>query len=247
MTSRRSSGLTLTFAIAVLVLGAASVGIAQRFSEAQIFLELNDTDDDLGIHASIDGEAWTSLKIIGPEGLLLDIFTREGIRTQGLTQLSFESAEPPFDELSPARFFRRFPEGRYAISARALNGSSIRGAASLSHVLAAPPENILLNGVPAADSCDDPLPTVIAPVTIDWDPVTESHPSVGKQGPVRIVQYQLFVEGEGPHLAITLPANITQFDVPTAVTDGGTQFKFEIISRASTGNNTAIESCFLVQ
>ena len=138
--SIRSNSLTLTFAIAALILGGATVGIAQRFSEAQIFLELNNTDEDLGIHASIDGEAWTSLKIVGPEGLLLDIFTREGFRTQGLTQVSFESAEPPFDELSPARFFRRFPEGRYAISARTPDGNSIRGAASLSHVLAAPPE-----------------------------------------------------------------------------------------------------------
>ena len=243
---RYLSRLTLALAIATLMSGAASVAIAQRLSEAQVFLELNDTDEDLGIHASIDGEAWTSLKIVGPEGLLLDIFTREGFRTQGLTQLSFESAEPPFEELSPARFFRRFPEGRYAISAKPLNGSTIRGAASLSHALAAPAENILLNGVPAADSCDDPAPTVIAPVMIDWDPVTESHPRVGKQGPVKIVQYQLFVEGEGPHLAITLPATITQFDVPTAVTDGGGQFKFEIIARTSTGNNTAIESCFQV-
>src|SRR5687768_1192152 len=114
--------LTLTLAATYLI-GATSVAIAQRLSEAQVFLELNDTDEDLGIHASIDGEAWTSLKIIGPGGLLLDIFTREGFRTQGLTQLSFESAEPPFDELSPARFFRRFPEGRYAISAKTLNGS----------------------------------------------------------------------------------------------------------------------------
>ena len=30
---------------------------------------------------------------------------------QGLTELFFESAEPPFDELPPTGFFRRFPEG----------------------------------------------------------------------------------------------------------------------------------------
>ena len=54
-------------------------------------------------------------------------------------------------------------------------------------------------------------------------------------------------EYAGPHLAITLPASITQFEVPAAVTDGGGQFKFEIIARTSTGNNTAIEGCFSVQ
>ena len=32
------------------------------FTEAEIFLELNDTDGDLGIHASIDGGPWTLSK-----------------------------------------------------------------------------------------------------------------------------------------------------------------------------------------
>jgi hypothetical protein len=32
--------------------------------------------------------------------------------------------------------------------------------------------------------------------------------------------------------------------VPEAVTAGGEQLKFEIIVHTSTGNNTAIESCF---
>ena len=66
----------------------------------------------------------------------------------------------------------------------------------LSHVLAAPVANITINGVPAAENCDaDPLPSVNAkPVIIDWDPVTTSHPTIGKTGPVEIVRYQFFVE-----------------------------------------------------
>jgi hypothetical protein len=40
---------------------------------------------------------------------------------------------------------------------------------------------------------------------------------------------------------------VTQFEVPSDVTDLGNEFKFEIIARTASGNNTAIENCFTVQ
>jgi hypothetical protein len=219
-------------------------------SEAALFFELNDTDGDLGIHASIDGEPWTSLEIDGPgDRELLSIISRSNLRTQGLTQLSFESSEPPFDELAPQDFFRRFPEGRYEIEAHLDAGGSARATALLSHVLAAPPENIRLSGVPAADRCDEgALPIVAPPVTIAWEDVTASHPDIGSQsrGPIKVRRYQLFVEGNGTKLSLDLPPTVTAFEVPTAVTNPSGTFKFEIIVQTATGNNTAIESCFIV-
>ena len=228
---------------------AARAARSQPFDEAQLFFELNDTDGDLGIHASIDGGPWTSLEIEGPgDRQLLDILSRGRLRTQGLTQLFFESAEPSFDELAPADFFRRFPEGRYEIEGRAQGGGELESTVFLSHVLAAPPENVRVSGVPAAESCDDePLPTVSAPVTIDWDPVTRSHPEIGKRGRITVSRYQLFVEHDDVTLSLDLPPTVTQFEVPTAITDLGDEFKFEIIVRTTRGNNTAIESCFRVQ
>jgi hypothetical protein len=219
---------------------------ARRFTEAEIFVELNDTDEDLGLHASIDGEPWTSLEIEGPnERELLDIFSLGRLRNQAMTQLSFESAEPPFELLDPDDFFRRFPEGRYQIEAVAQGGGTLEGTAVLSHVLAAPPENVLVSGMPAAESCDvTPLPKVFPPVRIQWDPVTTSHPEVGKSGPVKVSRYQFFVEREGVKLSLDLPPTITEFEIPTAVTALGKDFKFEIIVRTTTGNNTAVESCF---
>jgi hypothetical protein len=104
-----------------------------------------------------------------------------------------------------------------------------------------------VSGVPAAESCDAAdLPIVVPPVLIDWDPVTESHPEIGKQGRITVSRYQFFVEREGVKLSLDLPPEVTQFEVPTGVTDLGTDFKFEIIVRTSAGNNTAIESCFEV-
>jgi hypothetical protein len=162
-----------------------------------------------------------------------------------MTQLFFESAEPSFDELDPADFFPRFPEGRYTIEGRAQDGGTIESTVVLSHVMANRPENIRLNGVPAAESCDDPLPVVLAPVTIDWDPVTQSHPEIGKKGSIKIARYQLFVEREGVNLSLDLPPTVTAFQIPAGITALGKAFKFEIIARTATGNNTAIESCFV--
>jgi hypothetical protein len=230
------------------VTSADPPGQPRPFAEAAIFFELNDTDGDLGIHASIDGEPWTSLEIEGPnDNSLLNILSRGRLRSQGLTQLSFESAEPPFDELDPAEFLRRFPEGRYEIEGVGQEGGAVESTAFLSHVLAATPENVRLSGVLAAEDCDAvPLPKVIPPVVISWDPVEESHPEIGKKGPIKVDRYQLFVEGEGVTLSLDLPPILTEFQVPLAITSLGKAFKFEIIVRTSTGNNTAIESCFQV-
>ena len=111
---------------------------------------MNHSAGDLGIHAEIDGGPWTSLEIEGPgDRSLLSLVGKGRLRQQGLTQLAFESAEPTFDELDPADFFARFPEGTYDIEARRQGGGAFESEVYLSHVLAAPPGNITLNGLPA--------------------------------------------------------------------------------------------------
>lgn len=233
---------------ATAALTLSGVAAAPQFTEAEIFVELNDTDGDLGLHASIDGGPWTALEIEGPFGrTLLQILSRGALNRQGLTQLAFESAEPPFDELPPAEFFRRFPEGRYEIEGRTQSGGEMVGRAILSHVLAAPPDNVRIDGLPAADSCDAAsLPRAVPPVLVEWDPVTRSHPEIGRQGRVSIARYQLFVEGGATTLSLDLPPAVTRFEVPADITPAAQTYKFEIIARTTRGNNTAIESCFVV-
>jgi len=221
---------------------------SQPFAVAGLFVELNDTDSDLGLHAEIDGGTWTSLEIEGPrERQLLGIVSKGRLRSQGLTQLAFETAEPTFEELDPADFFRRFPEGVYDIEALAQGGGAFESRVRLSHVLAAPPQ-AKVSGLAAAENCDAAvLPEVVSPVLIDWDPVTTSHPEVGKAGPVTISRYQFFVQQGDTKLSLDLLPTVTEFEIPTSITAAGGQFKFEIIARTSTGNNTAIESCFVMR
>lgn len=114
--------------------------------------------------------------------------------------------------------------------------------------MAAPAANILVSGVPAAENCDSvPLPSVSEPVIITWDPVTESHPEIGKSGAVEIVRYQFFVQQGDVKFGVDLPPTVTEFQVPSEITALGGTFKFEIIARTAALNNTAVENCFTVQ
>jgi hypothetical protein len=217
-----------------------------ELDEGELFFELNDTDGDLGIHASIDGGPYHRLDIIGPDGRqLLKIQAKSDLGTQGLTQLFFESAEPRFSELSPAEFFERFPEGDYTLRARGEDGETFEEEVELSHVLAAPAGNVFVDGEPAAENCDaDPLPSASGVVIIDWDPVTTSHPTIGAVGDVVIERYQFFVETDDVTLGVDLPPDVTEFEVPASILATADEFKFEIIARTEDGNNTAVESCF---
>jgi hypothetical protein len=247
---RRLNGFAYGAAIAALALGgvAAPEAPAEEFSEAELFFELNDTDGDLGIHASIDGGPYSHLEIEDPrERTILSLGAGGRLARQGLTQLFLESAEPSFEELAPEEFFRRFPEGTYEIEATR-GAVEFEASVELSQVLAAPPSNITVNGVPAAEDCDAvPLPTVSEPVVIDWDPVTESHPEIGKAGEVEIVRYQFFVEQGDVKFGVDLPPTVTEFQVPAEILAAGGTFKFEIIARTDALNNTAVENCFILE
>ena len=115
----------------------------------------------------------------------------------------------------------------------------------------APAGNLTVSGIPAAENCDaEPLPAVSDPVTLRWDPVTQSHPEVGKSGAVEVVKYQVVVEREEPSLlvlSVDLPPEVTEFEIPSGFIELGDEFKFEIVVRAASGNQTATESCFEIE
>jgi len=228
---------------------------AEEFDEAQLYFELNDTDGDLGFHGLIDGDAWKRLEISDPdERTLMNILVRGALRRQGMTEIFFESDEPRLTELPADEFFARFPEGTYEIEGVTLEGGELEGEVELSHVMAAPPSNVMVNDEASAVNCDaEELPVVSEPVTISWDGVTQSHPTIGTPGvAVTVQQYQVVGEisreGETPEelvFAVDLPAGVTSFEFPedfTGLADG--EIKFEIVTKLDNGNQTAVESCF---
>jgi hypothetical protein len=183
----------------------------------------------------------------------MNIWIRNNLRRQGMTEIFFESDEPSFDELSPAAFLNRFPPGIYEIEGITLDNEELEAEVRLSHVLAGPPGNIKVNGIASAKNCDAVLPVVSEPVTLDWNAVTKSHPTIGRTGvDVTVQQYQVVGEiereGQTPEVlvfAVDLPRNVTAFEFPedfTALADG--EMKFEIVTKLTNGNQTAVESCF---
>jgi len=260
MKTRTTVGKHVSLAIGAGVMVMSSqAGIGQEagelpFSEAQLYLELNHTDGDLGIHGLIDGDAWRSLEIEGPgEQLLMNVWIRGNLRQQGMTEIFFESDEPSFDELPPAEFLNRFPAGVYEIEGITLEGDELEAELRLSHVLAGPPGAIKVNGKNSAANCDAALPVVSEPVTLDWNAVTKSHPTIGKPNVnVTVLKYEVVGEiereGQNPDVLVfkaDLPRNVTAFEFPESFTnlaDG--EMKFEIVTKLTNGNQTAVESCF---
>jgi hypothetical protein len=248
-----------------LAIGAAAIGVTTQaggvptleFEEAQIYFELNDTDGDLGIHGLIDGDAWKTLTIEDPnETVIMQVVARSRLRAQGLTEVFFESDEPTFDELTPAQFFKRFPEGVYEVEGLTLDGIELEGEAELSHTMPAPVGNLKVNGVSINDGCDGPLQSFSLPIRVDWNAVTTSHPDLGNSGESVVVQQYEVVgeierEGKTPEvlvMSVILPRSRTVFSFPNAFTSlNEGEFKFEIITKLDNGNQTATEACIEIE
>jgi hypothetical protein len=266
--------VTTAVVCAAAFAAAAPMSLAGRdgedeipFEEAKLFFELNDTDGDLGIHALIDGEPWMRLEIEDPnERRMLLVWVDGRLRRQGLTEVFFESAEPPFDELSPKKFFHRFPAGKYEIEGTTLDGRELESIVELTHVMPAPAGEIFVSGtevVLESVDCDDEttIPQIGAgPVVIAWAPVTMSHPDpqgggAGVQPPVPITikNYEVVVEAQrqlnGEEftsvLSLILPPSRTSITIPEDFLGEGGQFKYEILAREESDNQTAVESCFI--
>jgi hypothetical protein len=130
----------------------------------------------------------------------------------------------------------------------------------ITHTMPAPP-NPTVNGTTVVEICDDedsdyvePLP-VSGDVVIAWDPVKRTHPDLGfprHSGKIRIYNYQVVVEVEiddefASVLSVILPPDVTEMTIPAEFIAQGDTFKYEVLAREESFNQTAIESCFLYE
>ena len=228
-----------------------------EFDVAHVFFELNNTDGDLGIHALIDGEPWKRLRIEDQnERRILDVKVRKRLRRQGLTEFIFESAEPQFSELPPETFFERFPEGTYEVEGLTLEGDELESDTEITHAMPAP---ATVTSFDYDEDCEgDSFVEVSKPVTIAWAPVTMTHPDLGdprSSSDITIVNYQVVVETDlelGDEefttvLSVILPPGVTEMTIPDEFIDQAEEFKYEILAREESFNQTAVESCFAIE
>jgi len=208
---------------------AAVPAHAKNFEVARIYIEYNETDNDLGFHVSLDGEDWETLEIRDPGGtVIFDVDSGGGYTDLGLTELFFEGAEPTLTDFPLDQLLARFPEGRYRFQADLAGGGRLSSTATLSHTVPAGPQvsTQIVNGT----------------ITIRWTPVTSSAAILPGRA-VTIVGYQVLVDP----FEVTLPATATQVTLPpefaASLSRGG--HPFEVLAIEASGNQTITEGTFV--
>lgn len=243
MTRQLRNSFASMLAGIVLLAPASSVpgaGTAARFAEVSMIVELNATDEDVGLQFFADAEGWREVEIFDPEGDEIFSAEAEGRLAQqgGGTEFFLESVEPTLDDLPLKEFFDRFPEGTYRFVARLTEGGRARGRVAFTHVLPAGPE--VLTPVPGkGEECAE---DVAIPVVIAWNEVTSDY--FGE--PLEVAGYEIIVEGDDVALDVHLPAAAgTVLTIPAELLEAGTEYEFEILAIEEGGNQTITESCFV--
>jgi hypothetical protein len=237
----------LAAAAALPILANAPSALAQEvvpLKEAKLNIEHNFTDRDTGFQGFIDSEGWKELTVRGPNGEVLEFEADGRLRRFGVTELFFETVEPPNDETPIKDVLSRLPAGNYVIEGPTPDGGYTRGTALLTHTI---PRGTTLLSPPAGGAVPH------ANLRMAWTPVNRTID--GK--PVSIIAYQLIVEkDQAPHphmigkrggLSMYLPPNVTRMTVPKEFLEPGADYQWEVLAIEPSGNQTLTSSEFSVE
>ena len=206
-------------------------------ADATMIVEINATDGDAGLQVFLDGEAWNSMTMSGPDGRqstkLLEVNALGRLEGHGLTELFSESSEPPFDELPLEEFKKLFPEGRYSFEGTTVEGQRLVGKATLTHNF---PEG----------------PEITSPEegsTVSPDAVVASWVPVDEPAGIEISGYRAIVSREDPLRVFSadLTADATSIAIPSEFFESGVEYKLEVQAVEEGGNQTLTEITFFVQ
>ena len=227
----RSTRAWFTVAATIAFLaGMATPATAVKLDEAEIFIEINDTDGDAGIQIFLDGRGWKVMKVLDPfRERILVVGARGSVRIQGVTELFLESAEPSFDVQPLAEFLALFPEGIYRFRGKTTGGRRLTGHAILTHALPDAPTQLF-----PVDEAVDP-----ADAEFVWTLVSDPPGS-------EIVGYHVVVECEEPELNIftaDLGPTVDSVTVPPEFLEGE-ECKWEVLAIEESGNRTISEAEF---
>jgi len=202
--------------------------------EAKLIIEHNATDEDTGFQGFIDSDGWERLDITGPDGVVLTLLGRGKLGALGLTELFFETVEPPNADVPIEDVLAALPEGEYTIGGPTVDGMRTIGTARLTHRIPAGP--VLLS---PAEGATVPASNLV----MSWSPVTQT--ITGEA--VTIIRYQLIVaKDEEPHpnaigkigMSIYVPASVTSVTVPNELLEPATRYEWEVLAIEESGNQT---------
>ena len=233
---RRELGILSAVAgvVVALVLGTVPLHSAEAaaapFSQANVFLEYNSVEGNIGIQIFFDGE-WTRVEIRDPRGrAIFETETQGKLRKVGGAEVRFESVEPAFDPSNPD-FFKKFPAGPYTFKGETVDGEQLKSTVNLSHELPAAPK--IVSATQAS---------------ISWTWSQGSAPFqadlAGFQVIVEIVVNDVAVRS----LTVDLAPGVLSFAIPSAFLQsvpGGAEIVFEVLANADNGNRTITQGVLL--
>ncbi len=224
-------------AVAALIVVATTPGAwAKKLADAAIYIEINETDGDAGIHVFLDGEGWDSMQLISPNGIEFSVLAESSVGLQGITEFFFESAEPSFDEQSLEELLELFPQGMYKYRGTTTEGQRLTGKARLTHALPAGPVLVF----PVDGEEIDP-----EDAEFSWQPVADPQGS-------EIVGYEIVVECEEPDFieyVAQVGPDVASVTVSPEILgqEDADECKWEVLAIETSGNQTLTESEFSIE
>jgi hypothetical protein len=223
--------------------GSACVDDGEPFEGAtKLFIEHNATDQDTGVHGSLGSDGVTRACIRTPDGKeILGIGPVGPLGDLGVSDVFFESREPPADEYSIAALRADFPEGSYRVSGIGSDGRPRVGTALFTHDIPAAP---VISAPPVAD--EENAGTATVPATgqvVRWEPVTATLDGA----PLTVTGYEVIVtdvEHEDPNgqsqpvYDVHVPADRTEVAVVDGFLRPGTRYELELLALEESGNQT---------
>jgi len=219
-----------------------------ELEDAEIRIETNATDGDSGLQLFADGEPWQRMRVKGPDGRVIYAVNNRGtLRGLGSTEFFTESNEPNYEDVPLPTILSFMPEGEYEFEGFTIERNKIVGTAELTHDLPCGPELIFPMEGDVVDP-DDPL-------IISWMSVTNKIDTDSPDGEcgddtdIEIEHYELVIEivDSEPEqkLTVIVPGDVTDYMVSPEFVIPGAEYKFEILAREESGNQTIAESNFI--
>lgn len=207
-----------------------------EFEQTKIIIEHNATALDTGFQGFVDGEPWSTLTVSGPDGKpAVEVKGLNELKDTGLTELFFETDEPPNAEVPIEEMLARLPEGTYDFRAKLPDGGEEVGSTTLSHAIPNGPE--ILSPRDGSEICTD------EDVQFRWSPVTTSI----RGEPITVTHYEVIMEvadqtlGAGfgkENFDVHVRATTTALRVPREFLRPGTDYLYEVLAIAENGNQT---------
>jgi hypothetical protein len=212
--------------------------------EAKLLIEHNATDEDTGFQGFADGDPWNELSVTGPAGEeIVTVSTAGSLLDFGVTELFFETSEPPNDEVPIDDVIERLDEGIYTAAGDMVDDGISTALATFSHDIPAGP--VLVTPADGATGVDP------SNVTVTWQAVTTN---LDGDPAIVIVGYQVIVEEDAPPefphgfarpvFSVHVAADVTSVTVPAEFMQGNACYAYEVLAIEETGNQTLASAAF---